>query len=185
MSIFEDEFFFDADLPDEEEEGTPSNVPEAIIPLEKPAKKKEKPLNISKQSSRDANPSLVSRQKLEQFYNRISPYISPEQRKYTKQVIRGEINVDTKYEMEILIRQFSLLISEVMPVFMEEKRVSRDLAATADSLRQMLKDLRDFEKDDAEAAKQETNIQSLEVADQQRRVQRLNQLLEVHGETQA
>lgn len=178
MALFEDDFFFD----ENEEEEIPSNVPREITPIE-PNNKRPKPKNISERLEHERVPvsSSITRQKLEKLYSRVSEHLSPEQRRYTKKVIEGKIGVDTMYEMEILVRQLSLIFSVVSMKAFEEERVTRDFAAFTDSFRQSIKDLNDFVREAKEEANQEQNVSALTIADHQRQVDKLDKLLKVSG----
>lgn len=177
MSTFEDEFFF---VEDPDEEDIPSNVPREILPVDS-KNIRRKPKNLSDELSSGPMPSQISRQKLERLYNRISEHLSPEQRRYTKKVINGTIGVDTMYEMEILVRQLSLIFTAVSLKAFEEERVTRDFAAFTDSYRQAIKDLNEFVKDAREAENEDQNVSALSVADRQREVAKLDRLLQVSG----
>lgn len=181
MSVFEDEFLFEIDPDDDDEQGFP-NIPQEMIPLDEPEKPKTKPknkrpVNISHETRRDPSPSMLSRQKLESLYRRVSPLMSQEQKKYTEKVIKGQISVDPHYEMELLVRQFSILLQEVFPVFIDEKRVSRDFAATTDSFRQALKDLNDFNRLKAEDEQKDSAADVINVSDQQKARDRMRAIL--------
>lgn len=180
MAQVNDEFFFEID-PEDEEEDIPSNVPREILPSKPKRNGRKKPENISDQLNSGPKPSQISRQKLEQLYSKVSEYLSPEQRRYTKKVINGTIGVDTMYEMEILVRQLSLLFTTVSLKMFEEERVTRDFAAFTDSYRQAIKDLNDFVKEAKEAENEDQNVSALSVADRKREVEKLDRLLQVSG----
>lgn len=178
MSRIEDDFFFELD-PDEEED-IPSNVPREILPSE-PKSKRTPPENISDRLKKNPTGSEISRQKLEQLYNRVSEHLSPEQRRYTRKVINGTIGVDPMLEMEILVRQLSLIFINVSMKMFDEDRVTRDYASFTDSYRQSIKDLNDFIRQAKEDEGQEKNVNALTVAERQKEVSKLDKLLQVHG----
>lgn len=178
MATFSDDFFLDID-PDDDED-IPSNVPREIRPVESKNKRK-RPDNLSERLERGDMDASISRQKLEHLYNRVAEHLSPEQRRYTKKVINGTAGVDPMLEMEILVRQLSLIFTTVSIKAFDEEKVTRDFAAFADSFRQAVKDLNDFVKEAKEEANQEQNVNALSVADRQREISKLDKLLEVSG----
>lgn len=90
--------------------------------------------------------SLTTAKQLETLYNRVKPYLTGEQQDYVKRVMKGEIDVDVRYEMQLLVRQLSILFSEAAIWYWNEKRVSGDLAKFADTLRMAIKELNDIER---------------------------------------
>lgn len=90
--------------------------------------------------------SLTTAKQLETLYNRVKPYLTGEQQDYVKKVMRGDIDVDVRYEMQLLVRQLSILFSEAAIFYWNEQRISGDLAKFADTLRMAIKELNDIER---------------------------------------
>lgn len=105
--------------------------------------------------------SLVTKDRLEALYNRVQPYLTREQRKYIEGVLSGTTSVDPKYEMQLLTRQMSILFSEAMIAYTEEKRVDQNIAKFGDSLRMAIKDLYEIEKVEREQAAKDTEKDGL------------------------
>lgn len=90
--------------------------------------------------------TILTRDRLEKLYDKVNPYLTPEQKKYTREILDGKREVDVQYEMQLLVRQLSIIFSEAAIWFWNEKKVNRDLAMFADSLRQALKDLNEINR---------------------------------------
>jgi hypothetical protein len=90
--------------------------------------------------------SLTTAKQLETLYNRVKPYLTGEQQEYVKKVMKGDIDVDVRYEMQLLVRQLSILFSEAAIWYWNEQRISGDLAKFADTLRMAIKELNDIER---------------------------------------
>ena len=120
-------------------------------PEEKLPKKRGRPRG-SKNVPKEA---LVTKDRLEALYNRVQPYLTREQRKYIESVIDGSAQVDPQYEMQLLVRQMSIMFSEAAISYWEEKRVDQNIAKFSDSLRMAIKDLHDIERVEAERAKKQ------------------------------
>jgi hypothetical protein len=90
--------------------------------------------------------SLTTAKQLESLYNRVKPYLTGEQQEYVKKVMKGDIDVDVRYEMQLLVRQLSILFSEAAIWYWNEGRISADLAKFADTLRMSIKELNDIER---------------------------------------
>lgn len=90
--------------------------------------------------------SLLTTKQLEQLYNRVKPYLTDEQQDYVKRVMQGEVDVDPRYELQLLVRQLSILFSEAAIWYWNEKRVSGDLAKFADTLRMAIRELNEVER---------------------------------------
>lgn len=90
--------------------------------------------------------SLLTAKQLEQLYNRVKPYLTEEQRTYVKKVMSGTADVDPQRELQLLVRQLSILFSEAAIWYWNEKRISADLAKFADTLRMAIKELNDIER---------------------------------------
>lgn len=90
--------------------------------------------------------SLLTAKQLEQLYNRVKPYLTDEQRSYVKKVMLGQTDVDVRHEMQLLVRQLSILFSEASIVYFNEKRIDEKLAKFADTLRMAIKELNDLER---------------------------------------
>lgn len=90
--------------------------------------------------------SLLTSRQLEQLYNRVKPYLTDEQQSYVKKVMQGETDVDPRSELQLLVRQLSILFSEASIWYWNEKRISADLAKFADTLRMAIKELNDMER---------------------------------------
>lgn len=99
--------------------------------------------------------TVKTSEKLQELFNRFEPYLTTEQKKYVKGVIAGEQDLDCFYEMELLVRQMSLLFQESATWFFGQGKVSQDLAKFADGLRMAIKDLHDMQtkREDAQAKK--------------------------------
>lgn len=89
---------------------------------------------------------VTTTKQLESLYNRVKPYLTDEQQLYVKKVMRGDIDVDVRYEMQLLVRQLSILFSEAAIWYWNEQRISGDLAKFADTLRMAIKELNDIER---------------------------------------
>lgn len=89
---------------------------------------------------------LTTQKQLETLYNRVKPYLTEEHQDYVKKVMKGSASVDVKLEMQLLVRQLSILFSEASIWYFEEKRISSDLAKFADTLRMAIKELNDIER---------------------------------------
>lgn len=101
--------------------------------------------------------SLLTAKQLEQLYNRVKPYLTEEQRSYVKKVMQGQTDVDVRHEMQLLVRQLSILFSEASIVYFNEKRIDEKLAKFADTLRMAIKELNDLERQrNADAIKKAT-----------------------------
>lgn len=90
--------------------------------------------------------SLLTAKQLEQLYNRVKPYLTDDQRQYVKKVMQGTVDVDPRYELQLLVRQLSILFSEASIWYWNEKRISADLAKFADTLRMAIKELSEIER---------------------------------------
>jgi len=90
--------------------------------------------------------SLLTTEKLEALYNRVKPYLPDDQRKYVEGVISGDNRVDPLLEMELLVRQMSIIFSEAGVWHFDNKRVSQDFGQFANSLRMSIKDLFDMRR---------------------------------------
>lgn len=89
---------------------------------------------------------LTTQKQLESLYNRVKPYLTEEHQDYVKKIMKGSAKVDVRLEMQLLVRQLSILFSEASIWYFEEKRVSSDLAKFADTLRMAIKELNDIER---------------------------------------
>ena len=105
--------------------------------------------------------SLVTKDRLEALYNRVQPYLNPEQKKYVQGVLEGTSQVDPLYEMQLLVRQMSLMFGEAAIAYWEQKRVDQNIAKFADSLRMGIKDLHEIEKEASEAAKKQQDTDDM------------------------
>lgn len=156
------------------------NADEPVFPTPDEAKPKDKdkaPPTWRQKANRSADASLLSKQKLEKLYDRVQPYLSNEQRRYTKAVLNGTANVDTTKELELLVRQCSLLFSEASVVFMNEKRVSRDLASFADSYRMAVKDLAELRRIERADQEKTEEVGTMSAADRERQKAKVDALL--------
>lgn len=90
--------------------------------------------------------SLLTAKQLEHLYNRVKPYLTEDQRTYVKKVMNGTADVDPRHELQLLVRQLSILFSEAAIWYWNEKRISADLAKFADTLRMAIKELNDIER---------------------------------------
>lgn len=126
-------------------------------PAEKLPKKRGRPRG-SKNVPKEA---LVTKDRLEALYNRVQPYLTREQRKYIEGVINGSKQVDPQYELQLLIRQMSIMFSEAAVAYWEEKRVDQNIAKFADSLRMAIKDLHDIDRIERERAQKQEAVDGL------------------------
>lgn len=90
--------------------------------------------------------SLLTTKQLEQLYNRVKPYLTEEQQEYVKKVMQGEADVDPRYELQLLVRQLSILFSEASIWYWNEKRIDDKLAKFADTLRMAIRELNEVER---------------------------------------
>lgn len=128
------------------------NTPEILAPRGKIKRGPGRPKG-SKNRPKD---SILTSEKLQQLYNRFSPYLTDDQKDYIQGVIAGEQQVDTNYEMQLLVRQMSLLFQEAATWWFSQGKISQDLGKFADSLRMAIKDLHDMQAQaEARALKQQ------------------------------
>lgn len=122
-------------------------------PLASPKRRAGRP----KGSRNRPKDSILTAERLKQLYDRFSPYLTDGQKGYIQGVIDGTVEVDCVREMELLVRQMSLLFQEAATFYFQQGRVSQDLGKFADSLRMAIKDLGDLREDADEksARKQE------------------------------
>lgn len=105
--------------------------------------------------------SLLTAKQLEQLYNRVKPYLNEEQQHYVKKVMQGKTEVDPRYELQLLVRQLSILFSEASIWYWNEKRISGDLAKFADTLRMAIRELNDIERQQKTDAERKANADDL------------------------
>jgi len=164
----DDGFYFDNDDDNISEQ-------EPVQPNNKPAKRGGRPAG-SKNRDR-ASMSLLTTDKLEKLYNRVTPYLPLDERKYIRGVINGTQGVDPKRELELLIRQCSIIFSEASVYYWNEGKVSRDLAAFADSLRGAIKDLYDIQLKEKEINEKDDDIATIKAAERKKMEAQVNELL--------
>lgn len=133
---------------------------------ENPDEKLPKKVGRPRGSKNRPKEALVTKDRLEALYNRVQPYLTKEQRKYIEGVIDGSTQVDPQYELQLLIRQMSIMFSEAATAYWAEKRVDQNIAKFADSLRMAIKDLHDIDRIERERAqKQEAKDGLVPIAD--------------------
>lgn len=120
--------------------------------------------------------TILTRDRLESLYNKVNPYLTPEQKRYTREILDGKREVDVHYEMQLLIRQLSIIFSEACIYFWNEKKVNRDLAMFADSLRQALKDLNEMNRQAAKEAEQNKEDDLVRITERGSALERLKAL---------
>jgi hypothetical protein len=100
-----------------------------------------------------------------------------DQRAYIKGVINGSVKVDPIRELELLVRQCSLMFSEAAAWHFENKRVNRDIASFADTTRAAIKDLFELRRKQAEVDASLAVEDQYSVTQRQRSVELVEQLL--------
>lgn len=123
------------------------------------------------------NMSLLSKDKLEKLYNRVEPYLPLDYRKYIRGVVNGTQDVDPMREMELLVRQCSIIFSEASAYYWTEKKVTRDLAAFVDSLRGSIKDLHEMRRKEEELRASEGDMVDLRAEERRKMEAQINELL--------
>lgn len=155
------------------------NEEELLTPDEEPAPTRRRPGRPK--GSRNKNPyergHLLTKDKLEELYNRTYDFMSNEQRRYIKGVINGTKDVDPVREMELLLRQCSILFSEALIWHLDNKKVSRDLAQFADTIRAASKDLFDIRRKQKELDEAEGGASTVQLQDRERATALLDGLL--------
>lgn len=122
--------------------------------------------------------SILTSEKLQQLYNRFSPYLTDDQKDYIQGVIAGEQKVDTNYEMQLLVRQMSLLFQEAATWWFSQGKISQDLGKFADSLRMAIKDLHDMQVEaDEKALKQQEHDGLVQLTGERPAMARIEALL--------
>jgi hypothetical protein len=169
----EDGFYFDHE-DDATEDAQPTQQP-----TKEPAKRSGRPAGAKNRDR--ASMSLLTTDKLEKLYNRVTPYLPLDERKYIRGVINGTQGVDPKREMELLVRQCSIIFSEASVYYWNEGKVSRDLAAFADTLRGAIKDLYDIQLKEQEINEKDDDIASIKAADRRKMEAQVNELLGIEG----
>lgn len=101
--------------------------------------------------------TLLTLEKLESLYNRVKPYLPDDQRRYIEGVLSGEQDVNPLAEMKLLVRQMSILFSEASVWHFDNKRVTKEFADFANTLRAAIKDLNDLLIKDQEAQAKESD----------------------------
>ena len=125
--------------------------------------------------------SIITLEKLESLYNRVSPYLTDDQKEYIKGILDGRQDVDTMYEMKLLVRQMSIIFSEGAIWYLTEKRVDEKLAKFADSLRAAIKDLHDMSlKDEERRAKTQETNDLVRITERRGAMERVEALLSEH-----
>ena len=156
------------------------NEEDVLNPVEeeaKPARRRPGRPKGSRNKSEYERGHLLTKDKLEELYNRTYDFMSNEQRRYIKGVINGTKDVDPVREMELLLRQCSILFSEALIWHLDNKKVSRDLAQFADTIRAASKDLFDIRRKQRELDEAQGDDTTIRIQDRQRATKMLDELL--------
>lgn len=148
--------------------------------VQEPAKRKAgRPPGSKTTTTRE---SILAKRQIAQLYHRFEPFLTENQKEYIQGIVDGKQEVDCLYELQLLVRQQSLLYQEASMYHFEKRTVTKELSDFGNSLRMSIKDLTDLQRyENEQKLKQQMKNDLVRVTDGGSALEGLEALIERHS----